>query len=99
MKKLDRRQFAKHLAAVPVTLSAASALLARAEAPAQAPTPKPTPPAGADNNRFSVDEPSPFAAPLNFVHSEVPPKLQFFALGDVTLDAGPLLDARAWNRA
>ena len=99
MKQLDRRQFAKHLAAVPVTLSAASALLASAGASAQTPTPKPTPPAGADNNRFIVDEPAPFAAPLTFVHSEVPPKLQFFTLGDVTLDAGPLLDARTWNRA
>ena len=98
MKQLDRRQFAKHLAAVPVTLSAASALLARAEVPAQTPAQKPAPPIGADNDRFIVDEPAPFAAPLTFVHSEVPPKLQFFALGDVTLDAGPLLDARGWNR-
>ncbi len=99
MKKFDRRQFAKTLAAVPVTLSAASALLAHAEVPAETPTPKPIPDAGADNDRFIVDEPEPFAAPLNFVHSEIPPKLQFFALGDVTLDAGPLLEARGWNRA
>jgi DUF1680 family protein len=101
MKKLDRRQFAKTLAVVPVSLSAASALLAHADplAPAQSQTPKPAPPAGADNNRFIVDEPAPFAAPLTFTHSEIPPRLQFFALGDVTLEAGPLLDARSWNRA
>lgn len=99
MKKFDRRQFAKHLATVPVTLSAASALLTRAEAPAQTPIPKAAPPAGADNNRFILDESAPFAAQLTFAHSEVPPKLQFFALGDVTLDSGPLLDARTWNRA
>ncbi len=98
MKKLNRRQFAKHLAAVPVSLSAA-ALLARAEVPAPAQSPTRKPAAVPDNNRFIVDEPAPFAAPLTYTHSEIPPRLQFFALGDVTLDAGPLLDARASNRA
>jgi hypothetical protein len=97
MTKLNRRQFAKHLAAVPVSLSAASALLARAQAaPAQTPAPAP---AGADNNRFLVEEPAPFAAPLSFARNPVAPKLQFFALGEVSLQAGPLQQARDWNRA
>ena len=109
MKKLNRRQFARHLAAVPIGLSAASALLSNAEAatPAQAAAPGQAPavpvklPAhtGADNRRFVVDEPEPFAAPLTFARSEIKPKLQLFALRDVTLEAGPLQQARDWNRA
>jgi hypothetical protein len=100
MKKLNRRQFAKHLAAVPVGLSAASVLLANAEAaaPAQAAAPKPAP-AGADNRRFVVDETEPFAEPLTFARDEIKPRLQLFALRDVTLEAGPLQQARDWNRA
>jgi len=99
MKKLNRRQFAKHLAAVPISLSAASALLASAEAAAaQAPAPKPAP-TGADNRRFIVEEAAPFAAPLTFARNEIKPKVQAFALRDVTLEAGPLLQAREWNRA
>ena len=97
MKKLSRRQFARHLVAVPVGLSAASALLANAEA-AQAPARKPAP-MGADNNRFIVDEGAPFAEPLSFVRNEIKPRLELFSLGDVTLEAGPLLEARDWNRA
>jgi hypothetical protein len=100
MKNLNRRQFAKHLAAVPVSLSAASALLSHAQAatPAQAAAPKPAHPV-VDNNRFLVEEPAPFAAPLTFARNEIKPNLQFFALGDVTLEDGPLTQARAWNRA
>ena len=97
MKNLNRRQFAKHLAAVPVSLSAASALFAHAQAaPAQTPSHAP---AGADNNRFIVEESTPFAAPLAFARNEIAPKLQFFAASDVTLEAGPLKQARDWNRA
>ncbi len=100
MTKLNRRQFAKRLAAVPVGLSAASTLLAKAEAavPAQAAAPKPSP-VGADNRRFVVEEPEPFAEPLFFVRNEVGPRLQLFALCDVTLEAGPLQQVREWNRA
>jgi DUF1680 family protein len=97
MKKLSRRQFARNLVAIPVGFSAASALLANAEA-AQAPARKPAP-AGADNNRFIVDEGAPFAAPLTFARDEIKPRLQLFALRDVTLEAGPLQQARDWNRA
>jgi DUF1680 family protein len=100
MKKLNRRQFAKHLAAVPVGLSAASAFLAKAQAtaPSQTAAPKPSP-AGADNRRFVVDEAAPFAAPFAFARDENKPTLQLFALRDVTLEAGPLQQARDWNRA
>jgi len=97
VKKLSRRQFARNLVAIPVGFSAASALLANAEA-AQAPARKPAP-AGADNNRFIVDEGAPFAEPLSFVRNGIKPRLELFSLGDVTLEAGPLLEARDWNRA
>ena len=97
MKNLDRRQFAKHLVAVPVGLSAASALLADAQTVTPAPAPKPLP--GADNRRFIVDEAAPFAAPLTFTRNDFRPTLQLFALRDVTLEAGPLQQARDWNRA
>jgi hypothetical protein len=100
MKNLSRRQFAKTLAAVPVSLSAASALLAHAQAAAPAPAPAPKPaPTGADINRFFVDEPAPFAAPLAFVRNQIAPRLQLFPLRDVTIEDGPLAQARDWNRA
>jgi DUF1680 family protein len=44
-------------------------------------------------------EPEPFAAPLTFARDEIKPRLQLFALRDVTLEAGPLQQARDWNRA
>ena len=98
MKKLNRRQFAKQFAAVPVGLSAASALLASAEAAAPAAVRKPEP-TGAEDNCFFVKEAAPFAAPLVFTRQERAPKLRFFALREVTLADGPLAEARAWNRA
>ncbi|HEY1803454.1 MAG TPA: glycoside hydrolase family 127 protein [Terracidiphilus sp.] len=101
MKKVNRREFAKGLAIAPIGMAAASSLLAQAQAPAS-PTPAPVknaPKAEASaNNIFSVSESEPFAAPLEFVRNEVPPALKAFALGDVTLEAGPLNQARDWNR-
>ncbi len=70
---------------------------AQATAPSQTAAPKPSP-AGADNRRFVVDEAAPFAAPLAFARDESEPRLQLFALRDVTLEAGPLQQARDWNR-
>lgn len=99
MNKLDRRQFAKGLAAIPVGISAASALLANAAPAARAQSPAPKPAPGADDRRFLVDEPAPFAAPLTFARNDFKPRLQPFALRDVTLEAGPLAQARDWNRA
>ncbi len=103
MGKVSRREFAKSVAAVPLGLTAASAVLAATEAtalgqaaPAQ-PAAPPTPPARAAR-MFSLDEPEPFAAPLNFVRNETKPKVQPFALSEVTLEAGPLTQARDWNR-
>jgi uncharacterized protein len=103
MKKVSRREFAKSVAIAPIGLAAASSLLGKAEAasPAQAPPapPKkfPDPEAAADRI-FSVDEPDPFASPLQFLRHEIPPKLKPFSLADVTLEGGPLQQARDWNR-
>ncbi len=98
MNPINRRQFARQFAAIPVGLSAASALLAHADAvaPIAALQPEPT---GADDNCFSIKESAPFAAPLAFARKDRAPKLQFFCLSDVTLADGPLTEARAWNRA
>jgi DUF1680 family protein len=107
MKKVNRREFAKRLAAAPLGLAAASAFLRQAEAaglgqaaPVQSPAPpKRAPkPEAAANRVFSVVEPEPFSAPLQFVRNEIQPKVQPFPLDEITLEAGPLKDARDWNR-
>jgi hypothetical protein len=103
MKKVSRREFAKNVALAPIGLAAASALLGKAEAApraqaAPAPPKATPPPAVAADHIFSVAEVEPFAAPLQFVRNEMPPKLRPFSLGDVTLEAGPLQQARDWNR-
>ncbi len=107
MKKVSRREFAKRLAATPLGLAAASSLLGRAEGaplgqatPAQSSAlPKKASKTEAESNRvFSVVEPEPFAAPLKFVRNEMQPKVRPFALDEVSLEAGPLKDARDWNR-
>ena len=51
------------------------------------------------NRHPPVVETEPFAEPLAFARNEIKPSLQLFALRDVTLEAGPLLEARDWNRA
>ncbi len=104
MRKLSRREFAKGLAIAPVALAAGNSLLGIAHsqaAPAQAANPpaQKAPKTDAQYNRHPpVIEPEPFAAPLVFARNEIKPKLQPFALREVTLEAGPLLQAREWNR-
>ena len=103
MKTISRREFAKSVAIAPVGLAAASSLLgiAEAEPPSQAaPVPAkraPNPEAGADRI-FSVDESEPFATPIEFARNPMQPKVREFALGEVTLESGPLQQAREWNR-
>ena len=105
MKKLNRREFAKSLAIAPVGLAAGNSLLGIAHsqaAPAQTANPpaQKAPKTEAQYNRHPpVVEAEPFAAPLTFARDEIKPKLQLFALRDVTLEAGPLQQARDWNRA
>ena len=107
MKEVSRREFAKSVAMAPIGIAAASSLLGRAEGaplgqatPVQSGAPpKKAPRTEAESNRvFSVVEPEPFAAPLEFVRNEFHPSLRRFLLEDVTIEAGPLRDARDWNR-
>src|SRR5271156_1778194 len=103
MKKVSRREFAKSAALAPIGFAAASSLLGNAEAAPHAQAapapPKATPPPEVAADRiFSGAESQPLAAPLQFVRNEMSPKLKPFPLGDVTLDAGPLQQARDWNR-
>src|SRR5580698_9562989 len=103
MKKVSRREFAKSAALAPLGLAAASSLLGKAEAAphpkAASVPPKAAPPSEvAADHIFSIAEVEPFAAPLQFVRNEMPSKLMPFRLGDVSLDAGPLQQARDWNR-
>jgi len=101
MNQLSRRKFAKGLAAIPVTLSAASSLLAQADGAAAQTPPQPPKkaPVPADPDRiFRVDEADHFAEPFIFTRNEMKPKLVPFALRDVTLGEGPLLQSREWNR-
>jgi uncharacterized protein len=103
MKKVSRREFSKNVALAPIGFAAASSLLGNAEAAPRAQAtpapPKATPsPEVAADHIFSVAEVEPFALPLRFVRNEMRPKLQPFSLGDVTLEAGPLQQARDWNR-
>src|SRR6202167_382199 len=103
MRKVHRREFAKSAALAPLGLAAASSLLGQAEAAPQAQAmpapPKATPPpVVAADHIFSIAESQPFAAPLQFVRNEMRPRLRSFSLDDVTLEAGPLRQARDWNR-
>ena len=102
MERFSRRRFAKGLAAIPVTLSAASIVLTQADGlgaqtPAQTPKKAPTP-ANADSI-FHVDEADPFSEPLTFSRNELKQALHAFGLRDVTLANGPLQQAREWNRS
>jgi uncharacterized protein len=94
MNQLSRRKFAKGLAALPVTFSAASTVLAPAGwAAAQTPSQPANP-----EDIFKLDETAPFAEPLSFARNELKPAIQFFALDAVTLEGGPLEQAREWDR-
>jgi uncharacterized protein len=103
MKKVSRREFAKNIAIAPVGLVAASSLFVHAEAvlPSQAASAPaksvPNPHVAADRI-FSIDESEPFAAPIEFARNPMQPKVREFPLGDVNLEAGPLQQAREWNR-
>ncbi len=105
MRKLNRREFAKSLAIAPVGLAAGNSLLGvphSQPAPGQTanPSAQKAPKTEAQYNRHPpVVDPEPFAAPLSFARDQITPRLQLFALRDVTLEAGPLQQAREWNRA
>jgi len=103
MKNVSRREFAKGVAIAPIGLAAATSLFIHAEAAlpsqaASAPANHAQNPEVAADHIFSLDEPEPFAAPIVFARNAMQPKLREFSLSDVTLEAGPLQQAREWNR-
>jgi hypothetical protein len=51
------------------------------------------------SKRIPIQDSSPFVEPVVFTQRELKLQVQPFALHDVLLDEGPLLDGRAWNRA
>jgi hypothetical protein len=64
-----------------------------------APVPRKPQTAAAYNKHPPINEPDPFADKLVFARKPMRPMLQAFALEEVLLDAGPLRQARDWNRA
>jgi len=103
-RNVSRRSFAKGLAFTPIGLTATSAAFGQAPTVAQTPTPaseavKKKPKTDAEYNRHPpIHETEPFAEPLTFARHEVTPRVRPFALDQVVLDAGPLQQARDWNR-
>lgn len=101
-QKIDRRRFSIGLALASVAAGAPVSLLGQAAVrePVKT-TPKPavpkigTPPPG---KRPQVQESEPFSEPLVFSRHEVKLRLQAFSLSQVTLDEGPVRDAREWSR-
>ncbi len=106
MSKLNRRDFTKQLAAIPVGLAAAPVVLGQTATAAsgQAAPPNPAPqikaPAAAPAHkpRGVTEESEAFAAPLVFARNDVKPVILPFRLDEVTLEDGPLLSARDWDR-
>lgn len=104
---LSRRVFTKGLALAPLGLAATQSILGGAHAtaePVQAAAAgqpeKKAPKVEVENTRrFHIDEPEPFAEPLTFARAELRPRVRPFALNAVTLEPGPLKNARDWNRA
>jgi DUF1680 family protein len=101
-QQIDRRRFSIGLALASVAVGAPVSLLGQAAVREPVKTPsKPavpkigTPPPG---KRPQVQESEPFSEPLVFSRHEVKPRLQAFSLSQVTLDEGPVRDAREWNR-
>jgi hypothetical protein len=101
----SRRTFAKGLALTPLGLASSSAIFAQAAAStqqAQETTPQPpkrVPKTAAEYNRHPpIHETEPFAEPLTFSFRRANLRLRPFALNEVALAAGPLQQARDWNR-
>jgi DUF1680 family protein len=106
-KKVSRRAFAKGLALTPLGLAATGPLLGNAKGIVPGPfqdavsaqTQKKAPKSDAEYNRHPpIHDTEPFAEPLTFLRVEMQPRVRPFALGEVTLEPGPLKNAHDWNR-
>jgi hypothetical protein len=112
VRSVNRREFAKSLLVGPIGIAAAAAapvLIASLDADAAVPAAgigndldkaKKQPNSDSEYNRHApVQEDEPFAKPLVFARAETQVSIRPFALHEVTLEAGPLRQARDWNRA
>jgi len=105
--QINRRAFAKGLALTPLAMTGSSSIFAQSPASAQQAqqaspqqTPKRIPKTAAEYNRHPpIREAEPFAEPLSFSFARSTPRLSAFGLSEVTLGAGPLQQARDWNRS
>jgi hypothetical protein len=103
---VTRRVFAKGLALAPLGLAVPSAVFGQSTATPPQPNPANAslPPKKAPKtvvehkSRPAIHDADPFAEPLVFTRHEIRPRVRPFALNQVTLDAGPLQQARDWSR-
>jgi DUF1680 family protein len=98
---MNRRNFTKALATVPLTTSIlqAGTVLAQTGSPAQsAAVLKERKTAAAYNRHPPVHESAPFAEALDFRRQPATARVRPMPLGDVSLDGGAFADARKWNR-
>jgi len=101
---MNRRQFARTAVLAPIAMALRTEMHSQQTAPpasAETPAPAPRKPqtAAAYNKHPPINELEPFADKLVFARRPMRPMLQAFALAEVQLDAGPLRQARDWNRA
>jgi len=101
---MNRRHFAKAAILTPIAIALQPAAFTEqsasaAQSESAAPTPHKPKTAAAYNKHPHIDEPPPFAEKLVFKRNAFSSKLEPFALHEVQLDAGPLHEAREWNRA
>ena len=104
-RQMNRRVFAKGLALSPLGLTALRPALCESNTFSEqtqqvdANSQKHVPKTAAEYNRHPpIHEPAPFVEPLTFTPRPLEIRLQPFALGAVSLDPGPLQQARDWNR-
>lgn len=104
---MNRRHFAKAAILTPIAIAlrpvafpqeAASPAQNGSAAPA-ASVPHKRKTAAAYNKHRPILEPAPFADKLVFQRNPIPSRVEPFSLREVQIDAGPLEQAREWNRA
>ena len=107
MDLMNRRHFAKAAIMTPIAIALQPAAFSQqAAAPAQSgnaapaePAPRKPRTASAYNKHPPIHEPAPFVDKLIFNRNDFHGKVEPFALHEVQLNAGPLQQAREWNRA
>jgi len=104
---MNRRHFTKSAILSPLMMLLRPAAIAQQDssqpqtgaATPRAPEPREPKTASAYNRHPPINEPEPFADKLVFERKELEQEHRPFKLGQVQLEAGPLQEARDWNRA